>query len=99
MGGRGGVPGVARQPGARRGRRAAPAADRRRGCVRTTLRGGSMTFRVAMDIGGTFTDFGVIDEGGQVTVTGKTSTTPESPEQGVLEGLGQVVPDLADISF
>jgi N-methylhydantoinase A len=58
-----------------------------------------MSYRVAMDIGGTFTDFVVIDEGAQVTSTGKTSTTPERPEQGVLEGLGQVVPDLADISF
>src|SRR5581483_4192569 len=30
---------------------------------------------------------------------GKTSTTPANPEQGVLEGLGDFVPDLAAISF
>jgi N-methylhydantoinase A len=58
-----------------------------------------MSYRVAMDIGGTFTDFVVIDEGSQVTSTGKTSTTPASPEQGVLEGLTQVVPQLPAISF
>jgi N-methylhydantoinase A len=58
-----------------------------------------MGYRVAMDIGGTFTDFVVIEEGVQVTSTGKTSTTPASPEQGVLEGLTQVVPELPAISF
>jgi N-methylhydantoinase A len=58
-----------------------------------------MSYRVAMDIGGTFTDFVVIDEGEQLTSTGKTSTTPAHPEQGVLEGLVQVVPELRDISF
>ena len=58
-----------------------------------------MSYRVAMDIGGTFTDFVMIDEGSQVTSTGKTSTTPASPEQGVLEGLTQVVPELPAISF
>jgi N-methylhydantoinase A len=58
-----------------------------------------MPYRVAMDIGGTFTDFVVVDEAAQLTSTGKTSTTPAHPEQGVLEGLGQVVPRLPDISF
>ena len=58
-----------------------------------------MSYRVAMDIGVTFTDFVVVDEGEQATSTGKTSTTPSSPEQGVLEGLTQVVPELPEISF
>ena len=58
-----------------------------------------MSYRVAMDIGGTFTDFVVIDEDEQSTSTGKTSTTPASPEQGVLEGIAQVVPELPAISF
>jgi N-methylhydantoinase A len=58
-----------------------------------------MSYRVAMDIGGTFTDFVVIDEDEQLTSTGKTSTTPASPEQGVLEGIAQVVPELPAISF
>src|SRR2546427_9217056 len=58
-----------------------------------------MSYRVAMDIGGTFTDFVVVDEAAQETSTGKISTTPANPEQGVLEGLGTVVPKLAEISF
>jgi N-methylhydantoinase A len=58
-----------------------------------------MTYRVAMDIGGTFTDFVVVDEDEQLTSTGKTSTTPASPEQGVLEGLIEVVPELPAIAF
>ena len=58
-----------------------------------------MSYRVAMDIGGTFTDFVVVDEAAGRTHAGKTSTTPASPEQGVLEGLADCVPDLAAISF
>jgi N-methylhydantoinase A len=58
-----------------------------------------MSYRVAMDIGGTFTDFVVVDEAAGTTHAGKTSTTPATPEQGVLEGLGEFVPDLAQISF
>src|SRR6516165_117207 len=52
-----------------------------------------------MDIGGTFTDFVVVDDADQLTSTGKTSTTPASPEQGVLEGLRQVVAEPSSISF
>jgi N-methylhydantoinase A len=57
-----------------------------------------VSYRVAMDIGGTFTDFVVDDEAG-VTRAGKTSTTPANPEQGVLEGLVDFVQDLSGISF
>jgi len=56
-------------------------------------------YRAAMDIGGTFTDFVVIDDREQSTVTGKTSTTPAHPEQGVLAGLEQTVPDAGELSF
>jgi N-methylhydantoinase A len=58
-----------------------------------------MTYRVAMDIGGTFTDFVVVDEAAGATLTGKTSSTPANPEEGVLDGLTEVVPELADIAF
>jgi N-methylhydantoinase A len=56
-------------------------------------------FRVSMDIGGTFTDCVVADVGESRTWTGKTSTTPARPEEGVLEGLADVVSELADIAF
>jgi N-methylhydantoinase A len=59
----------------------------------------SLSYRVAMDIGGTFTDFVVVDEASRATLTGKTSSTPAHPEEGVLEGLSQVVPELREISF
>jgi len=52
-----------------------------------------------MDIGGTFTDFVVVDTADERTWTGKTSTTPDSPDRGVLEGLVQFVPDLTGIEF
>lgn len=58
-----------------------------------------MSFRAAMDIGGTFTDFVVLDEAKAATITGKTSTTPANPELGVLEGLSQFVPDASSVSF
>ena len=58
-----------------------------------------MTYRVAMDIGGTFTDFVVVDEGRQLTSTGKTSTTPASPEQGRARGSRAGRPELPEISF
>ena len=58
-----------------------------------------MSYRVAMDIGGTFTDFVVVDEEAGITHAGKTSTTPANPAQGVLEGLGHFVPELSQISF
>jgi len=58
-----------------------------------------MTYRVAMDIGGTFTDFVVVDDERQETSAGKTSTTPVNPEQGVLEGLKHAVPDPGKIGF
>jgi N-methylhydantoinase A len=58
-----------------------------------------MSYRVAMDIGGTFTDFVVVDDERQQTSAGKTSTTPASPEQGVLEGLRQHVEQPEQIAF
>ena len=56
--------------------------------------------RVAMDIGGTFTDF-VVVEGGDLGMTssGKVLTTPANPADGVLEGLRQFTSELTAIDF
>ena len=56
--------------------------------------------RVAMDIGGTFTDF-VVVEGGDLGVTssGKVLTTPANPADGVLEGLRQFTSELTAVDF
>lgn len=56
-------------------------------------------YRVSMDIGGTFTDFVVVDEETQRAFTGKSSTTPQDPAQGVLTGLKELIPSLEDIDF
>ena len=59
-----------------------------------------MSYRVAMDIGGTFTDFVVYDgtNGGAVS-SGKVLTTPANPADGVLEGLRQFVDQPAGLEF
>jgi N-methylhydantoinase A len=57
-------------------------------------------YRVAMDIGGTFTDFVVFDEGKDgETSSGKVLTTPANPAEGVLAGLREFIPELTGIEF
>ncbi len=48
-----------------------------------------MTARLAVDIGGTFTDLAI--EKGDQRWTAKVLTTPHAPEKGVLEGVAQVL--------
>src|SRR5436190_13462164 len=48
-----------------------------------------MSYRIGVDIGGTFTDLVAIDEGGLTTLA-KVPSTPEDPSLGVLEGLSQL---------
>ena len=56
-------------------------------------------YRVAMDIGGTFTDFVVVDGAAAETISGKVLTTPADPAHGVLEGLRQFVPEPSAVDF
>ena len=58
-----------------------------------------MSYRVSMDIGGTFTDFVVTEEAADRTFSGKVSSTPANPAEGVLEGLRQLVPEPEQIGF
>src|SRR5262249_47553137 len=59
-----------------------------------------MGYRVAMDIGGTFTDFVVVDDGADGgTGSGKVLTTPANPADGVLDGLRRFVPETSEIDF
>ncbi len=67
---------------------AARAADRRRRRARRLLRGGAMTYRVAVDIGGTFTDLVVVDEEAGRTTSGKVLSTPANPARGRARGAG-----------
>ena len=51
-----------------------------------------MTFRIGVDVGGTFTDFLVAGNDGQARLY-KTSTTPENPAVGFFRGLGKAAHD------
>lgn len=51
-----------------------------------------MGFRVGVDVGGTFTDFFVVDGSGEGRVY-KTLSTPDDPTIGVLDGLSQAAVD------
>jgi len=56
------------------------------------------SYRLSADIGGTFTDFVVMEDNGRV-YTGKVLTTPENPALGVLKGLKELIPTPKDIEF
>lgn len=58
-----------------------------------------MTYRVAMDIGGTFTDVVSYDESSGAVVASKAPTTPGDLAEGVFTALARVVEDPAEISF
>ncbi|PJN35858.1 5-oxoprolinase [Streptomyces sp. CB02959] len=58
-----------------------------------------MTYRVAMDIGGTFTDVVAYDEAHGTYVAAKAPTTPGDLAEGVFTALERVVDDLMAISF
>ena len=47
----------------------------------------NQSVRVAIDIGGTFTDFQVLGEGAGICYAHKTPTTPDDPSEGLLLGL------------
>ncbi|MBW3604538.1 MAG: hydantoinase/oxoprolinase family protein [Actinobacteria bacterium] len=53
-----------------------------------------MTYRLGVDVGGTFTDLLLIDDDTGTTFRAKTPSTPDDPSQGVLAGLEKVTADL-----
>jgi N-methylhydantoinase A len=50
-----------------------------------------MTYRVGVDIGGTFTDFVLVDDGSSTLALHKQLTTPRDPAIAVLEGLAKLL--------
>ena len=56
-------------------------------------------FRVAIDIGGTFTDFVLADRSTGHAFTGKSLTTTANQAEGVMAGLRELVPNPHDIDF
>jgi len=57
-----------------------------------------MSLRIAVDIGGTFTDFCILDEPTGTMRVAKTATTPD-PIAGLLAGLAQENVDLTDVTL
>lgn len=57
------------------------------------------SYRVSMDIGGTFTDIVTFDETTRQFRATKASTTPGHLSAGVLSGLESIIDDLSDIDF
>ncbi len=55
--------------------------------------------RLAVDIGGTFTDIVYIDEDTMQIVVDKVRTTPEDPGRGVLEAIKKIKTDMAKIAI
>lgn len=47
------------------------------------------TFRIAVDIGGTFTDIQVLEEASGRTFAHKTPTTPRNPAEGLIKGISE----------
>src|SRR2546430_7623719 len=56
-------------------------------------------YRVAIDIGGTFTDFVFADRETGQAFTGKSLTTSANQAEGVMSGLRELVPNATDIDF
>src|SRR5690606_8223185 len=52
---------------------------------------GIMTYRIGVDIGGTFTDLALVDDRNGRIFTHKLLTTPDSPEQAVIEGVTAIL--------
>lgn len=54
--------------------------------------------RVGVDVGGTFTDFVLVDEARARVLTGKRLTTPDDPGRAILEGLDRLLAE-AGVGF
>src|SRR5438128_1787493 len=55
-----------------------------------------MTYRLGIDVGGTFTDFALVDDGGHVTEV-KTPSTPTNPGEAMQKGLEQLARSLGAV--
>ncbi len=61
-----------------------------------------MTWRLGVDIGGTFTDFALLDQAGQKLAIHKQLTTPLDPSAAVIDGINEILKKnnvpIADVS-
>jgi N-methylhydantoinase A len=56
-------------------------------------------YRISADIGGTFTDFVVIEEETGQAFSGKMLSTPKNPALAVMQGIQELIPNPGDIGF
>lgn len=56
------------------------------------------SLRIAVDIGGTFTDVAVADSHGSIIATNKTATTPDNPTTGAMDGVRRAL-EAVDAGF
>lgn len=56
-------------------------------------------FRVAVDVGGTFTDVCVFDTATATTQVAKVPSTPDDPMRAVLDGIRTVGIDLSEVAL
>ena len=57
-----------------------------------------MAYRLGIDVGGTFTDFALMDEENAQLWIGKELTTPADPTQAILAGIRALLKDLPPTS-
>lgn len=59
------------------------------GEIRRQSEGGQVNYRIGVDVGGTFTDFLLVDEEGNTHIY-KTVSTPADPSIGTMRGLEEM---------
>jgi len=57
------------------------------------------TTRIAVDVGGTFTDICIMDETSGAIRIEKTASTPDDPMQAIMNGIGQADVNLSEVSM
>ena len=57
-----------------------------------------MSATLGVDVGGTFTDFFLMDEASGETRTHKVASTPDDPSRAILQGLRALIPE-GDLAF
>lgn len=56
-------------------------------------------YKLAADIGGTFTDIVLFDEEERTYTSGKVATTPNNLSEGVFSGINKMINDFSDVDF
>src|SRR5688572_18198493 len=69
----------------------ATSAPSRRGATTASTASMAGRIRIGVDVGGTFTDFVLVDEARDLIFTGKRLTTPADPSIAITEGIARLL--------